>query len=254
MSKSITIEVKNKDVFVKYLKGLNKFTKQAEFNIDNQGCHIYSVNEDKTNRLFYHTNAISCDTQISFAVFDISKLFKSFQICSKYNEDFNLLFDETYIKTNNKLASSFRIQTVNRDSIEKYIKNPLKKELTIVNKVSIISDKLKEILGLLYIDDNNEYNIYFYKKDGIIIADVDNKTLSLSENITIPVQEKEGLIEGDWTETIVLPIESIRNFNLVEANSIDMSYTKEQVIQINAEIDNDNYFIKQKIISCIYEE
>ena len=102
-----TIVIDNKEVFAKYLTGLNRFVNSAEFNIDESGCHVYAIDDSTTNRLLYHTNSVHSNDNLSICISDISKFNKAFQICSRYNDEFNMIYDGPYIKTSNKLILNF---------------------------------------------------------------------------------------------------------------------------------------------------
>ena len=241
-------------LFDQFLSGLTKFINSAEFNFHADGCDVYTIDENSVNRLIYRTNCVKSDNNVSICLSNISKFHKAYNICKTYNDNFDLIYDGPYLRVSNKLQSSFKIQVSCKDVIEKYVKGPLKSELIDSDVVMINNDKLRELRSLLFIDDNSEYKLYLYKKDGIIMGCIDDKESDLSENIVIPLQDNTSEINGDWLDTIVVPIDSIQYYNLINANEIKIAYTEQCVLSVKTEICNDAYYINSHIISSVINE
>jgi hypothetical protein len=240
------IKVKNIELFITYLTALNRIVPACEFNINGDGCVVNSIDENGNIRLFLHTDSITSDSIISFCISDIQKLLTSVKFIHKNNSagEIAIKFTGNYITYAGCI--NFKIKTIKREVIEKYVTNPIKSDIDDEYSVCIKSENYKDLIGLVGISSSETPKVYMYKQNNMIMGEIDDKKLDISDSIAIPLSDN---FEGDWINSICVKVEAFRIFNLLGSNEIKISMTNKNVVRVVSSIEADGYTL-ESVIYC----
>jgi hypothetical protein len=149
-------------------------------------------------------------------------------------KDYTLVYQSPYVKFKRD-GISFRLATIKEDVIEYTKARPLTRELTKKFGCYLNGDIVSKVATISGITSLEKPKVYLYKQThettgkDFIVAEVDDKTKALSDNIGIPVSDD---IEGEWTTHMCMILDGFKLFNLISCEKISVYSTKENAILV----------------------
>lgn len=229
------ISIDDNETFLSFLGAISKFVPCAEFNVTPVNTTVYSMNLDHTVRAFFTTNIAHGD-ECMFALNEISKLSKSLALTKKTNQS-QLNFDGQFLKT--KGAGSFRLKTVKRDVIERYVSKPLTANLNTVMSFKMSKSCIKSLNSASAIIATDTAKLYLTMKDGVIVGEIDDKSNPLSDSISVPLVESAADINGNIESLMCLKLSDFLQILAFPADSYTVNYTDKNVFSVDADIFDD---------------
>jgi hypothetical protein len=244
------IVIRHPKEFLSYINSILKIVPSCKFIINQSGCTVRCVTDNTTVKAFLTINSVKSKDPIEFCLFEVQKLAKAISLICEYDEDADkgivIKFAANKVFYNKK-GLSFKFTTVREDTIERFITNPLKKELTVAYGITIDNKTISKVTGLAGISSSEKPKIYLYPSaENIISAEVDDKTSQLTDSAGIPIAQDDKII-GKWAQPICLSLDTFRMFGAVESDNIEVCMSERGVMLINTETPS----IKMKLVSTV---
>ena len=77
------------------------------------------------------------------------------------------------------------------------------------------------------------------------MGEIGDKSERLSNCIGIPISQDHY---GTWLTSFSVSLESLRVFNLINADKININMTKQKVLAIDSKVDYDKYYLRSNIV------
>lgn len=240
------ITITNLSVFNAFLTSILKIVQAAEFNIDSKECVVRSINESNSIRSFLSTNSIISNEPITFCLNEVSKLLKCVSTLEELNKSdiYELKFDGTFILFEKDVK--FKLKTIKREIIEKQLSLPLNSTLENIYGFSLKNELYRKLLSLTSISSSDKAKIYLANINGKIMAEIDDKTLKITDSIGIPISSE---ISGTWSDVICVSLDCFKLFNLTNANLINIYMTDKKVLRTTSSIEVNQSYLNSEIIS-----
>jgi hypothetical protein len=209
MSKLIPIP---KSFLERLLKPVNRLTESCILKTDNQGLYTICSSPDSTVILYARVKLPNdVETPVRLNLINVKKLLCGLD-CLGSDGEFSIEYTENNIKCSNTLDGEnthFKYHLVDDSVIRECPVNINKiSKLNFDTEFLVSSNKIKQIMaGYAFASDTTK--IYFYSKDDGIYAEINDKTLSNVDNITLKVSNTFSGVEV--TEAIPINTEVFKN-------------------------------------------
>ena len=238
------INVSNTDIFTAFLTSVSKFVPAAEFNIALDKTDVMALNEEHTVRSFFTTNVCTGDA-CSFSLNEISKLIKSISLTAA-KDVMKLEFDGTFLKHKGK--GSFKLKTVKKDVIEKYVSKPIVTQLNTLMSFKMPKTSLRSLQQASAIVSSESAKLYLIVKDGLIFGEIDDKTNTLSDSISIPLVENTSDVTGTLDKLTCLKLSDFLQITSFPSDDYDVKFTDRNVFVVDAKTSQESMFLDMKMI------
>ena len=197
----------------KLLKPINRATDSCVLKIDKNQLYTVCTSDDKSVILY-----ASCELPIVLDNLKLNfisiKKFLTGLDCLGDNGQFSIILNKNHLRCQSKNESDFDSTFFKYHLVDDGIISESSVNINTISKLTfdtefeISTSKLKQIMSAYsFVTDVNK--IYFYSKNNMIYADIDDKTLSNVDNMSLLVTEK---CMGDKLEIpIALKIEVFKN-------------------------------------------
>lgn len=239
------------DTFNIFLSALVKFVGGAEFVVKKNQTSVNAFNE--VIRGFFTTSSLVIAEdeksleEIRFCFSDVSKLYKVLSLLSSSldkNSPISLEFDGTFLSYN--AGTSFKLKTIKKDLIEKYITQPIKSQIDVSYSFSTKTKDVRSIIQASNIVSNDENRVYFVMKGTQIFAEIDNKNLEFNDSIGLPLAQR---IEGNVSRVVSIRMQDFVSFALLDSNQIKVSFINDAFFMVESTYECQN---KSKINIVLY--
>jgi len=254
MSKIIVKNVKYLD---RFLKSITQFVPSCKFDIDSDKCVVRSQN--LSARAFFTSNVIVAESEISFCLSELGKLYQSIKTLSDFKESDKecvITYDGTFLRM--KDVVSFKLTTVKEDVVRDNITADLKTQLTPVFGFKLRNAVMNKMKTMQFMSQDTTPKVYIYKdKIGsvdTIVGEIDNKIQQLTDSIAIPLSTT---FFGDWETSVITDLESFGLWNPVSADDINVSFVtngQAKAIISLSEVKEDDVYIKTKVLSSVLKQ
>lgn len=244
-----SIIVKHPKEFLSYLNSILKIVPSCKFIINQNGCTVRAAQESGTVKAFFELSTVLSEEPIEFCLLDVQKLSKAISLIVEYDSEADKGIEIKYDKGKvhyTKQGLSFKFTTVREDTVERYITNPLKRELTGSFGMKINNKIISRVNSLAGISSSEKPKLYLSCADDIISAEVDDKTNAISDMAGIPIAKADKII-GDWTQSVCLNLDTFRLYGAIDSEDIEVCMTERGVMLVNSTSDN----IKMKLVSTV---
>lgn len=252
------IIVNDFNLFTEVLKSTSKIVDSAKLQISETGLEIYGARKPYA-RCEVISNAISSDEPITFSILDLQTFVKVLQTIKDVHEndysDFSFYLDnEKVCFKSKKFKSKFQTQT--EKTIEQWMSTKIQTKLTPVFSFITNNDLIRRIRNHQFIfNDASVMRIYLETKqdmeNNVVFATLGNKQTSLDNEITL----KFGLVTSGSLDNrqIILDIDRINLFDIVQSNDIKISLMDANVLQyeVNVNGKKDTYFNIKTYLSLL---
>jgi hypothetical protein len=243
------IAIKDPKEFLQYLNAILKIVPSCKFIIDSQKCTVRAITESSTVKAFFDISSVRSKDEIEFCLQDVQKLAKAISLIVEYNPDADkgIIINHSEGKIYYKQGGlSFKFTTVRHDTIERWITNPLKRELTPSFGMVIDNKIISKVNSLAGISSSEKPKLYLYNENGVISAEVDDKTNKITDSAGIPIAKDEK-IQGTWTQSVCLNLDTFRMYGAIESDAIKVSMTERGVMLVHSE----NGKMKMELVSTV---
>jgi len=210
-------------------------------------------------RAFFTTNVITSESELSFCLSDLTKLYQSIKTLSDFKEDDSnciINYDGTFLRM--KDVVSFKLTTVKEDVVRDTVTTDIKTQLSPVFGFKLRNAIMNKMNSMQFMSQDASPKVYIYKQvvnnKEVIIGEVDNKAQQLVDSISIPLSDN---FFGGWETSIITDLESFGLWNPLTANDINVSFvtngTAKAIISLS-EIKEDNVYIKAKVLSSVLKQ
>ena len=197
----------------KLLKPINRSTDSCVLKSHKNLLYTVCTSDDRSV-ILYATCELPIDIEeVKLNIISIKKFLTGLE-CLGDNGEFSILLNNNHLRCQNKSDSEFeniffKYHLVDDGIItESSVNIESIKQLTFDTEFEIPTSKLKQIMSA-YSFSTDVSKIYFYSKNNMIYADVDDKTLTNVDNMTFSITEN---ILGDQLEKpIAVKIEVFKN-------------------------------------------
>jgi len=236
--------IKDMRSFNIFLASISKLINSAEFTVSKESTKVCASNE--IIRGYFETNSMIMDdgeeTCAKFCIGEVNRLHKVMTMVARdvpgeFTCEVN--FDGTFVAYEGKNAS-FRLKTVKRELIEKYITQPIKAELKEGYSFVTSSKDIRSVIQASNIISGDENKVYFSKRGESIFAEVDNKSVSFNDSIAIPISEH---VVGNIPKVSAMRMDDFASFALLECNEISVMNVNENFFKVDSRVADDNYFV-----------
>lgn len=245
---AIDIKIKDFKLFTKSIKAFSRLTNSAKFIINNSGLAIYGKNSYARGELT--TTSVFSDTDINFAIYDLTALNKIFSTIEKlHRDDFSelrIFLDKSFLRIESNLFKT-KLVTCDEATISGVISKKITTALTPVLSFITSSDNIKEINNHSFIINDIEYARIYLDTDSklennVLYATIGNNANNMNNSITL----KLGLITfGSIKDrTIILNFDRLNLFNIISSDSIKIDLMDKNVLvtKFHEAGKNDSYF------------
>jgi len=254
MSKIIIKNVKYLD---RFLKSITKFVPSCKFDIDADKCSVRSQNVSA--RAFFTTNVITSESEISFCLSDLTKLYQSIKTLADFKEDDSdcvINYDGTFLRM--KDIVSFKLTTVKEDVVRDTVTSDIKTQLKPVFGFKLRNAIMNKMNSMQFMSQDSTPKVYIYKQKikgkDVIIGEIDNKVQQLVDSISIPLSNS---FFGEWETSIITDLDSFGLWNPLTADDINVSFvtngTAKAIISLS-EIKEDDVYVKAKVLSSVLKQ
>lgn len=223
------LKVKNVEGFAEFLSSVIKIVPSCKFCLTPSGCRISAINDNKTIRAFFATDALSADEECDFSFVELSTLLKAVKLISEVGEltESELNFDGSFISHAGKVK--FKLKVSKAEAVERFITSELKTDLQPAFSFATTSDVIRRISSLLSIAQEDSSRVYFSKNGDDVIAEMDDKTNAMANSVALPISNES---DGDFKVTAV----SYANFKLfgVLDAAVKVTYTTASVFDVKS--------------------
>lgn len=221
-------------VFSDFLKSITSISQCQEFKLSPDGCRVGTVNDMSSLRAYIETSIISSDREVTIPLKETYKLSKAvsriYDLNDKDLKDQEMEFDGTFLRYNSG-GYKFNFSTISRKVISKYIADDLKNEMVSDYGFKIDRKTFRNILTTSQICADDGTKVYFYKEDGKILVDIDDKATDNSDSISMPISED---FYGEWHSPFQCKLDVFRMFNVINSEEVNICATTSRVIQVTA--------------------
>jgi hypothetical protein len=148
--------------------------------------------------------------------------------------DFFISYQHPFLKFS-KDGVKFSFSTVKPEVVEYTGARSLSRELTNIHGFVITDKNITKASSLSSITNLAKPRVYMYKEktngNEYIVAEINDKTLQVSDSVGIPVSNK---FDGEWLDYICVPLEAFKLFNIIPSEEISVNMTKERMIIVNS--------------------
>lgn len=238
------LRIENIKVFNTFLASVSKLINSAEFEVSKDVAKVCASNE--VLRGFFSTNAIllpedSDEPSVKFCVGEVNRLHKVMTMVARDVVDgtvFELDFDGTFISYDG--TPSFRLKTVKRELIEKYITQPVKSELRVGFSFMTSSKDIRSVVQASNIISGDNNKVYFSKRGESVFAEVDDKSVSFNDSIAIPISP---MVEGNIPRVLAIRMDDFISFALLECGDISVKNINETFFRVDSRVDDGDRFV-----------
>jgi len=245
------IKVNHVEQLLAMLYGVANIVPGCEFNCNKDFTEIRCTN--KIVRTFFTTNSITCESDYSFCINDISKFTKLLQMVKTYDNvnSFEMNSSTSILKYDGK--TKFNLRLTGRDILEKYMTENIKSILTKLYSFNVTYPDFKNAMGYFSAVMNEESKIYICKdNNGIVYFEIDNKQIahdgtivSNVSNIKIPVSsiQEEDFKTKPFDKIYAMNVQPFKDMFILSTDVL-LELTKEGAIIANSKFlteDNLNY-------------
>lgn len=237
-------------LFYELMKSTSKIVSSAKLQLSENGLEIYGARKPFA-RCEITSNAIYSDSGVfSVSILDLTTFVKILQTVKEIQNndytDFKFYLENEKLCFNSKKFKS-KIQTQNEKTIEQWISTKIQTQLNPIFEFKTNNDLIKRIRNHQFIfTDISTLRVYLETKpdmeNNAVFATLGNKQNSLDNEITL----KFGLVTFGNLENrnIILDIDRINLFDVVQTNDINISLMDANVLVYNVNITgkNDTYF------------
>lgn len=282
----INVEIKNIKLFVDFLSYATKFVQQGELTIYKDKTYLFCKNQQdfSTNKLVLETNSMILNFKypydyIKFCTKDLISLKSALSIVMQVENKNDCILsledlppmefkdkhidqngDEFYTSRIEYYAKSlkyngtakFKLIAVDNKVIENFVTNNIKNTLVpmcsfdinpinldlLQNRTSAIVNIESDVSIIMLIDpDTNK-----------VIIDLNTRQTDYSNSISLPIADE---YEGKLPKELIFHESAFRIFNLLKVKeNLHAMYVKEfNVLVIDSEIKNEDYYIKSRLLN-----
>lgn len=251
----MNLEVNNVEAMLVFLRSVLQIVPDtlagAKFEIGPEVSEVKVVNESKTVRTFFTTNAVTAEEPTIIYFQDITKLLKSVSLIKDVEESntATLKFTGQFITYENQVK--FRLKTQRAETIEKYITEPIKAQLNPMYAFCTTEEKIKKVLqctGIVNSNNTTDAKIYFVKQGDGILAEVDDKKSQMVDSVGLPIADK---VEGAVGEVVCISLEKFRHFIILPADVINVVMTDRRAIAVNSEYKKGDAYVNMYLVCSL---
>jgi hypothetical protein len=214
--------------FDNILKGIVKLVPGCCIEINGLGSEI-KLGANGKIRAFIKTTCIKTEdnSEIEICMENISKLINAISFLKDLHtpEQFNLDFDGIYLSYQEG-QGKFKLKLDKKERVEVYTTLPLKTTFEDLFSFRLTQDDINFIMKYSNFNPNFEVNGYFYVKNNQLYIDIDNKQEARLSTVSIPLNTK---IEGTLDEPVIVDLQDIKNFSLIDKDRIKVCIAKQCV-------------------------
>ena len=207
------------------------------------------MTESSTIKAYFDINSVKCKEEIEFCLNDVQKLSKAMSLICEYGTDIengiaiNFSKNKIFYK---KAGLTFKFTAVRDETIERFITNPLKRELEPAYGMVIDNKIISKVNSLAGISSSEKPKLYLAHTENVISAEVDDKTNTITDSAGIPIASKDKIV-GDWDQPICLSLDTFRMYGAIESDNINVNMTTRGVMLVNSSSGN----IKMQLVSTV---
>ena len=243
------IRIVDTSLFDAFLKGIMKVAPDCMFSFSPDGCKVNSSNEGKTVRSFLSTSAAIGDEKVEFCLSDLTKFHKGLHLVKEEMGDessIEMTFDGSFVACSGKV--SFKLRTIRKDVIERFVSDELKTTLTPQFGFVFTSAAMNKLTGIGFINPSETPKVYITRERDAVRGEVDDKTTSMTDSISIPISTSPF---GEWTDTIVTKMDMLRMWNVIGAQDVRVAMTDKKVVVAVGEVKERGFFLKSNVITSV---
>lgn len=224
------IQVKSVEGFSEFLSSIIKVVPGCKFMITSGGCKVAAINDNKTVRAFFATDAVSATEDCDFSFVELSTLLKAVKLLNDVSEmkDCELDFDGSFLSHSGRIK--FKLKVSKAEAVERFITQELKTDLVPAFSFSTSSENIKRVASQLAVAQEDSSRVYFSLNGDEIMAEMDDKTNAMANSIGLPLSDKCD--SGDFKVTAI----SYANFKLfgVLDGDVKITYTGASVFDVKS--------------------
>ena len=227
------IALKDVKMFFELLGTIQKVAPSAKFIVSPEGVSINSLNPSgNIVAMFSSTCAFSNpDERFEFSIVDLSKLQKLIKLVLDSNLPSPIMINFTgnFLTFDNVVK--FKLKTVKDAIIDNVVAKNTNRGVTSVVSFTTNSNDLIRIIKCFSIIDDAESKVYFYVKDGVMMAEIDNKANPTSNSVGMPLSKN---IIGDLTKCMTVATTVFKMFNILNSDNINIVYSTNNLFEITS--------------------
>lgn len=234
MAKRNLIVINDFNLFLEFVKTLNKIVESAKFILTQNGVEVYGA-RGRIARCELVSNAIclSSDDTIEFSISNVSMLVKILQTVKDIHEDdysdLKFSVDLPFLRLESKKFKT-KISACDESIIAEWVSKKVQTQLVPEVEFTTTSDLIKRFNSHTFIfSDASSLRVYLEaKKDmekNAIFATLGNKETNLNNEVTL----KFGLMNsGELPEnrSLIIDVERLNLFNSIQSNNIKITLAK----------------------------
>lgn len=245
---SVSIKIRDYDLFLNSVKALEKMTNAAKFSLNETGLTVYGKNAFARGE--FTTNSVYADGSVDFCLDDIGMFLKVLATVGEiHNGDFSdlkFVVDLPFIKVESKKFKT-KITLSKEEVVAQFISQKVTTPLKPVLEFTTSSDQIKYINNHSFIfKDLDMARVYLAvnpeMENNVIYATIGNNSNDMNNSITL----KFGLVNSGSMDgrQIILNFDRLNLFNIVQADSIKIELMDKNVLvnKIHQTGKNDSYF------------
>lgn len=254
------LKIKSIEGFHSFIKSIKSVADGAVFIVSKNGCVVKSRNESASIRAYFRTNVVQVDGTddiVHLPMLDLSKMLQAVKmVVETSKDDADIMFNVTkqFLTYNGK--AKFKLKVYNEAHLAFHTTNDIKQTTDSVFNFSISSDLFKYLLRYKGITGEKDPKIYFYEKDGNIIAEHDDKTQNLIDSVGITLTDE---FEGELRNPLCININNnFSKFNPLGADVMNMSLQtingKPAFVKVTSAVKGDSFVNVVELVSKILEK
>jgi hypothetical protein len=240
-----------KNYLEKILKPVNKLTESCVLKGKGENLFTVCASEDKSVILYARLKLpVILEEEVKLNLIGVKKLLSGLDSLGN-NGNFSLILGENFIKCQseyNEEKTHFKYHLVDDSIIKEF---PLKIEkitsISYDTEFELTTEKAKRILSASSFATEAQ-KVYFYLSDGVITADINDKTMQNIDNMVIPITNK--WIGDELLGNFPISLEIFKNLVSLKEN-IKVKINNEFKVAIFNIIEDDYLELKYIVSSLI---
>ena len=260
------LKIESVEGFYSFIRSIKSIAPGAIFVIGHNGCVVKARNESASIRAFFKTNVIRTindkgekagDDIATLPFLDLTKLMQAVKMVIETNKDEDeAIFSVTKQFLTYNGNAKFKLKLFNEAHLTFHTTELLKTKLDEVFSFDMTAEQFKYTLKYKGITGEKDPKIYVYTKDGIVMAEHDDKNQNLVDSLGIPVA---NVFDGELNNPICININnSYSKFNPLGADNIEIALQelngKPACLKVRSNIVVGNNINAVEIISKILEK
>lgn len=240
------VVIKDVQMYIDFLRSIVKFIPHCELRFRSDRCYIRGTAQSQKYIALIETNCATSAEDVDFSLKELAAFVKSVEAVHEFDKvDENLIMKISPSFIEYQGTSKFKIRSSKEDAVQGYSCKDAVKVPENDFGFSLDSTNIKKLLSLSSIATSSNPLLYFYKEGNNIIGEIGDKSERLSNSIGIPISEDHY---GMWTTTFSVSLESLRIFNLINADKININMTKQKVLVIDSKVNTDKYYLRSDVV------